>query len=313
MTSRSHVHCLLLTFFLALFTVGAAAAQTTGNVAIRFLDEPIEDLRAYSENVLSTSARTAPVNALGQRSVATTDVLLLPYFESDRRDPAGVNTMFAVRNETARATSVRILYLGVLGAVENAVEEIELAPHATRTINLRDVAGLPADADGVARGMVVLGAIGRDGGSERLSGDFFFVDPATDYATGNTLLNMSLDDPGNEFCAEWSSRFFRGGSFSGSSTFRVVVDVPGGAQEYDAPTAIGTVYDEAGTAVRSFEIRTDMNTFQLASAEIAPNGTAFGSLSLRFPDSEGVVLVEHSGLHRLSVALKGACRDEVIE
>lgn len=313
MTSKCLVRSLALTFFLALFTVGTASAQTTGNVAIRFLDEPVEDLRAYSENVLTTSSQTAPVNAIGQRSVATSDVLLLPYFETDRRDSDGVNTMFAVRNETAEPVPVRILYLGVLGAVENAVEEIELAPHATRTINLRDVQGLPADDDGIARGMVVLGAIGRDGGSERLSGDFFFVDPATDYATGNTLLNMSLDDPGNEFCAEWSSRFFRGGSFSGSSSFRVVVDVPGGAQEYDAPTAVGTVYDEAGTAVRSFEIRTDMNTFRLSSEEIAPEGTDFGSLSLRFPDSEGVILVEHSGFHRLSVALKGACRDSVAD
>lgn len=312
MTSRSPA----LTFsfvLLALLAAGAAAAQPPGDVAIRFLDEPIEDLRSYSENVLSTSSRTAPVNALGQRSAATTDVLLLPYFETDKQDPNGVNTLFALRNETGGTVPVRILYLGALGAVENASQEIEIAPHATRTISLRDVEGLPVDGDGVARGLVVLGVIGRDGGSDLLSGDFFFIDPATDYATGNTLLNMSFDDTGNEFCSEWGSRFFRGGGFSGSSSFRVVVDVPGGGQDFDPPTAVGTVYDEAGTAIRSFEIRTDLNTFQLSSADIAPEGTSFGSLSIRFPDTKGVILVEHSGFHRLSVALKGACRDSVTE
>jgi hypothetical protein len=312
MTDRSHAltFCLVL---LGLLAGGAAIAQPAGDVDIRFLDQPIEDLKSYSENVLSTSSRTAPVNSLGQRSAATTDVLLLPYFETDTKNPNGVNTLFALRNETGITIPVRILYLGVLGAVENASEEIEIAPHATRTINLRDVDGLPADEDGIARGLVVLGAIGHDGSSDVLSGDFFFVDPATDYATGNTLLNMSFDDTGNEFCSEWGSRFFRGGAFSGISSFRVVVDVAGGAQSYDPPTAVGTVYDEAGSAIRSFEIRTNLSSFQLSSSDIAPEGTAFGSLSIRFPDTKGVVLVEHSGFHRLSVALKGACRDSVTE
>lgn len=309
MTSRS----LALLFSLAFAVAASAGAQPHQDVSIRFLEEPIEDLRSYSESVLKTSARTAPVNSLGQRSAATTDVLLLPYFETDQNDPDGVNTLFAVRNETGKPVQVRILYLGVLGAVEHAVEEIDLAPHSLRTLNLRDVDGLPADEDGIARGLVVLGVVGQNGGSDLLSGDFFFVDPKTDYATGNTLLNMSRDDTGNEFCSEWGTRFFRGGSFSGSSSFRVVVDVPGGGQEYDAPTAVGTVYDEAGAAVRSFEVRTDLNSFRLSSDEIAPEGTSFGSLSLRFPDTQGALLVEHSGFHRLSVALKGACRDSVTE
>jgi hypothetical protein len=304
---------IVMTFCLLLLTAGAASAQPARGVAIRFLDKPIDDLRTYSDNVLSTSSHTAPGNALGRRSAATTDVLLLPYFETDKRDSNGVNTLFAVRNETAVNVPVRILYLGVLGAVENAVQEIELEPHATRTISLRDVKGLPVDEDGVARGLVVLGAIGHDESSDLLSGDFFFIDPKTDYATGNTLLNMSYDDSGNEFCSEWGTRFFRGGGFSGSSSFRIVVDVAGGSQDFDPPTAIGTVYDEAGEPVRSFEIRTDLNSFQLSSADIAPESTSFGSLSIRFPETKGVILVEHSGFHRLSVALKGACRDSVTE
>lgn len=316
MQSRSLV-VLLAVLSVVLLGAGAAGAQAPeqgqGALSVRFLDEPIEDLRAYSEEVLSITPRTAPADALAGRSAATTDVLLVPYYESDRRNPDGVNTLFAIHNETAGELQVRILYLGVLGAVEQQVQELPLAANATRTVNLRDVPGLPTDADGVARGLVVLGVVGNQGeSSDLLSGDFFFIDPATDFATGNSLLNMSLDDSGNEFCAEWGTRFFRGGSFSGTSTFRFVVDVPGGGAEIDPPTAVGTVYGEDGVAMRSFEIRTDLHSFELSSADLAPDEAPFGSLSVRFPDTKGALLVEHSGFHRLSVAFKAACRDSVV-
>lgn len=311
MPSRSLV-VLIPVLAVVLLGPGAAGAQNPGTLSVRFLEAPIENLRAYSAEALTLDPQAAPAHPVAGRSAATTDVLLVPYYESDRRDPRGVNTLFAIHNETARELPVRILYLGVLGAVEQQVQEISLAPNATRTINVRDVPGLPADADGIARGLVVLGVVGDQGeSSDLLSGDFFFVDPAIDFATGNTLLNMSLDDPDNEFCAEWGTRFFRGGDFSGTSTFRFVVDVPAGGAEIDPPTAVGTVYGEDGSAIRSFEIRTDLNSFQLSSADLAPEDTAFGSLSIRFPATEGALLVEHSGFHRLSVALKAACRDSV--
>ncbi|HSL82413.1 MAG TPA: hypothetical protein VLF66_06520, partial [Thermoanaerobaculia bacterium] len=227
-------------FLLSILLLGlgpGAFAQEPGDVSVRILDEPIDDLRTYSDAVLAGSAATAPtesMNVVAGRSNATSDVLWVPYYEVDRRDPGGANTLFAVRNETGREVPVRILYLTVVGAAEQQVQEITLAPHATRTVNLRDVPGLAPDADGVARGLVVLGAIGTSAdSSDLLSGDFFFVDPATGYATGNTLLNMSLDDSGNEFCAEWGTRYLRGGGFGGSSIFRFVVDEPFGAREMD--------------------------------------------------------------------------------
>lgn len=310
----SHRPAALLSILL--LALGASAfAQEPGEVAVRILDEPIHDLRGYSDAVLAGSAATAPtepMNVIAGRSNATTDVLLVPYYEVDRRDPQGANTMFAVRNETGREIPVRILYLTVVGAVEQQVQEITLAPHATRTLNLRDVPGLAADARGIARGLVVLGAVGTSAdSSELLSGDFFFVDPATGYATGNTLVNMSLDDAGNEFCAEWGTRYMRGGGFGGSSVFRFVVDEPAGAREIDPPTAVGTIYDEEGTALQSFEVRTDAYTFDLTSAELAPASAPFGSLSIRFPATRGALLVEHSGFETLSIAFKAACRDSV--
>lgn len=305
---------LALLLALLLPVAGASAAQEQGVVSVRFLDDPIDDLRSYANEVLSVSSSSAPLasmKAAAARSAATTDVLLVPYYEVDRTDPRGVSTLFAVRNETGRELPVRILYLTAVGAEEQQVREVLLAPHATHTVNVRDVQGLGTDPDGVSRGLVVLGVVGAKDGSDLLSGDYFFIDPATDYATGNTLLNVSLDDSGNELCAEWGTRFMNGGSFSGVSRFRFVVDVPDGSHELDPPTAVGTVYDEAGAAVRSFEIRTDLHTFELASADLVPDSTPFGALAIRFPATTGALLVEHSGFHRLSIAFKAACRDGV--
>lgn len=305
----------ILLLSIAFLAAGAAGAGEPGAVAIRLLNEPVEDLRAYSEAVVSTSQQTAPttsLNAVAERSTSTSDVLLVPYFEVDRRNPNGASTLFAIHNETARELAVRILYLTAVGAEEQQVQELSLGPNATRTINVRDVRGLARDADGVSRGLVVLGVIGATkDSSDLISGDFFFVDRAAGYATGNTLLNASLDDSGNELCVEWGTRFMRGGAFSGASTFRFVVDVPSGRQEIDPPTAVGTVYDEAGAAIQSFELRTNLHTFELASEDLVPEGLAFGSLSVRFPETRGALLVEHSGFETLSIAFKAACRDSV--
>ena len=300
---------------LTLGAAGPAGAAEPGEVAIRVLDEPIDDLRAYSTTVVADSKRTAPMSSLAavaERSSSTSDVLLVPYYEVDRRHADGATTLYAVHNETDRELAVRILYLTAVGAEELKVQEIVLGPNATRTVNVRDVRGLGRDSDGISRGLIVLGVIGASkGASDLLSGDFFFVDKKRGYATGNTLLNTSLDDSGNELCAEWGTRFMRGGGFSAASRFRFVVDFPSGSAEIDPPTAVGTIYDEAGVAVRSFELRTNLHTFELASEDLAPAGTPFGSMSVRFPDTRGALLVEHSGFETLSIAFKAACRDGV--
>jgi hypothetical protein len=319
---RNHVtmsmtRAIPILFFALLLVAPAGASARAGTVDVRILDEPVTDLESASVRATQTprpaTARprlSARLGATAPREGGTSDVLLLPYFEVDRGDRGGMTTLFAVRNETGRELPVRILYVDALGGEIQTEQEIVLAPAAIRTVNLRDVPGLRADDDGIARGLVVLGTVGEsEHSAAALSGDFFFIDPATDYATGNTLLDMSLDTASNELCAGWSSRFFRGGSISGDTSFRFVVDIPSGSSSFDPPTAIGTVYDEAGTAVRSFEIRTDLHTFRLTSEQLVPDAVPFGAISIRFPDSEGALLVEHSGFHRLSVALRAACLD----
>ncbi len=295
-----------------LLTAGAAHGQD--DVKIRLLDHPITDLRAYADSVKASVAPAAgPFSLAGRSTGGASDVLLVPYYEVDPKNTSGPDTLFAIHNETDQDLPVRILYLTREGAEEQRADEISLGARATRTINLRDVPGLAVDADGIARGLVVLGVVGaaNDTSSNLLSGDFFYVDSRTDYATGSNLANLSIDDPGNELCAEWGTRFLNGGAFSGRTDYRIVVDMPQGSAEFDSPTAIGTIYDEAGTAVQSFEIRTDLSTFHLSAADVVPAGMPFGSLAIRFPSTKGLVLAEHSGFNRLSIALKAACRDDV--
>lgn len=312
----------ILSIFLALLVPAVAVAA--GSVDVRILDRPITDLDAYATALTTTPAQvtTGSLRALmdpadheltgvDTKANGASDVLLVPYFEVDRTSADGATTLLAVRNETDAPVPVRILYVSALGGTVQTEQTVWLAPDATQTINLRDVQGLSVDPDGVSRGLVVLGAIGtHHTGSATLSGDFFFIDPATDYSTGSTLLDMSFDSPKNELCESWSTRFFRSEQISTTSSFRFVVDIPSGSASYDSPTAVGTVYDEAGNALRSFEIRTDLNSFQLTSADLVPEGTPFGSLSIRFVGTDGAVLAEHSGFHRLSVALRGACLDQ---
>lgn len=292
----------------------AVAAPAGEHVRVEGLDEPIRNLRAHADLLTRTAPRRLDGPRLGERTASTTDSLLVPYFAVDRRTRSGLTTLFAVRNETARSLPVRILYLTNLEASPQTAEEITLAPHATHTVNLRDVDGLESDEDGVSRGLVVLGVIGgwKDD-SDFLSGDFFFLNPGSGLSTGGALINVSQSDPQNEFCAGWGSRFFRGGALDAVTTFSFTVDVPAGRSVLDPPTVLGTAYAEDGTPVHSFQIKTDLHTFQLPASALVPENLPYGSLLLRFVNTEGVLLVEHSGAERITLGMRAVCRDRVPE
>jgi len=305
---------LLPILVLALATTLPLGATPRGAVDVRILDEPITNLADHAELAARTAQRTAPVDQLLARTSSTTDSLLVPFFEVDRRSKHGVTTLFAVRNETARELPVRILYLTNLDASAQVVEEVRIPGHAVHTVNLRDVEGLQADDDGIARGLVILGVIdGWQDDSDYLSGDFLFIDPHTGFSTGNTLVNVSVSDPQNEFCAGWGTRFFNGGTLGARTDLTFTVDIPGGAHPIDRPTAIGTVYDEQGTPVQSFELRTDLHTFHLPASSLVPADLPNGTISLRFLGTEGVVLLEHSETNRIALGMKAVCRDRVEE
>lgn len=289
-------------------------AASQGTVDVRILDKPITNLADHAEVATRTAPSVAPLNQLLERTSSTTDSLLVPFFEVDRRSRHGVTTLFAVRNETSRELPVRILYLTNLDASAQAMQEVTIPGHAVHSVNLRDVEGLLPDDDGIARGLVVLGVIdGWQDDTDYLSGDFLYIDPRTGFSTGNTLVNVSVSDPQNEFCAGWGTRFFNGGDLDARTDLTFTVDIPGGTSPIDQPTAVGTVYDEQGTPIQSFELRTDLHTFNLPASALAPADLANGTISFRFLGTEGIVLLEHSEKDRVALGMKAVCRDRVGE
>ncbi len=77
---------------------------------------------------------------------------------------------------------------------------------------MRDVAGLPADLDGYARGYVEISTAGDPHQTPVLGGDFFQVDVADNFATGDKLVRRSTD-----LCTRSSIRFLTF-PFAGSGT-----------------------------------------------------------------------------------------------
>lgn len=270
--------------------------------------ERLESLTSLPIPLLTTPSSGLMATALGppiRAAQATTDALLLPYFEVEPDNPVGVTTLFAVRNETADPVAVRVMFLSPVGPDQQVVEELALPGHAVQSFNLRNVRGLRTDDDGIARGLVVLGVIGGGPQRDLLTGDFFLLRAAT--ATGGPLLNLSVNDPDNELCRRWSARFLNGGTFAGETTLTVVADVAQGLDAADPPTLVATVYAENGSEVARFAVKSDSNAFQIELRELVPAELPFGSLSLDFPYTKGAVLVEHRAQGGYRVGLKGGC------
>ena len=118
--------------------------------------------------------------------------LLVPSYLVDALTPGGTTTLFAVRNLTDSTVSANLDYYDVFGTSLRS-DSISLDPDETHTVNLRDVAGLPADLDGYARGYVEISTAGDPHQVPVLAGDFFQVDVAGNFATGDKLVRRSTD------------------------------------------------------------------------------------------------------------------------
>lgn len=298
-------------FLIAAFAALVLALPATAEVSITRIEGPIDDLAAYGETYAPPVAKRG-VGRLAARSHGTSDVLLVPFFEVDTTRSTGPTTLFAVHNETNDPVTIRVTYLSRRGLDRVSEQLHELAGHATKTINVRDIRGIVPESDGIARGLVVVGVDEAETtATDVISGDYCSVDPSQNFASGGLLINMSLADADNEFCTTWSARFMNGGAFDGGTTVTMVLDMPGGADETDPPTAVGTIYDEAGIAQGSFELRTDEHALRVPATELVPEGVAFGSMEIRFPYTRGVVLLDHSAAGRYSIGLEAACTDGV--
>ena len=144
--------------------------------------------------------------------------LLVPFYRVDTLTPGGTTTLYAVRNLTSGSVTADVEYFDVLGnSLRN--DSISLGPNDTQTINVRDVAGLPAGIDGYASGYIEISTAGDPHQTPVLGGDFFQVDVAGNLATGDKLVRRSTD-----LCDEGSIRFLTF-PFAGSGT-RLTVGSP---------------------------------------------------------------------------------------
>lgn len=267
----------------------------------------------------ATTVRVLPPNTWSLRPAVTTTkvaafspaagtsaLLAIPWFEVDSTNPSGRTTLLALRNESAATTTVSVRYWNQAGT-ESKLETVQLATKQTWTRNLRDivVGNLPADIDGTVRGW---GRIDASGGAQ-ISHDIFFVDPAGNFAGGESLV-----DPTADFCAAARGRFMSGGGFSGGTRFLAIVDLPlGGDENSDPPTITGTAYNEAGTPLNNFEIYTDFYALDIPVGDVVFGVTPFGSIDMHFESANqdqlygGNLIIEANAEGQYNVTFRGTC------
>ena len=228
--------------------------------------------------------------------------LLVPSYQVDTLNPSGTTTLYAVRNLTDSAVTANLEYFDVSGTSQRA-DSIPLGPNDTQTVNVRDVVGLAADLDGYARGYVEISTAGDPHQTPVLGGDFFQVDVADNFATGDKLVRRSTD-----LCTESSIRFLAFPTAGSGTRLAVWIVNPRGAGLGDPASFTVQVFDENGTPQgSSFSIHTADKTLELQASDFA-GALAFGFLRFDFSASSGgVVYSEAQAEGRYSVGMTGQC------
>lgn len=226
--------------------------------------------------------------------------LVVPSFLVAQDEPSGTTTLFAVRNLTSGPVTAEVEYHTVDGASQQ-LDVLTLGPFETRTVNIRDVAGLPSDPDGFARGFVRVRAAGGPDGLPVLAGDFFQVDVGNNFATGDQLLGRS------QLCRHASIRSL---DFGAGTRLAVYVAHPRGDDEdVDPPSFTVQVFDEAGSPEAAPQpVWTADHALELAASDLTAN--PFGTLVFDFTNGAGgAAYAEYSAQGRFSVGVLSQCEE----
>lgn len=143
--------------------------------------------------------------------------LVVPYFEVERGNPNGATVLLAVHNGTEQSAQVKFKYCSSDGVTcsEESSSPPTLPPHATRFVNLRDVAMLPsADLQaGISKGFVTISLPSGTARTQQvLSGAYFRVEAGGQAASGEALVSTDLARSPPELCLNWSTRLLHAGS-----------------------------------------------------------------------------------------------------
>lgn len=239
--------------------------------------------------------RTEPQPAAGTLS-AMAD-LIVPGFEVDATGPQGPTTLFAVRNTSDSNLDVDVAYYGMqTTSPAQRTDVVELGPQQTATVNVcHDLTDLVVTG-GFASGLILITEAG--GSTGNLEGDYFRLDQANAFATGDRLVRPE------DFCRRREIRFV---DFGSGSELRILVDNPQGAEE---PSLTWTGYNERGDLVGDGELFTSDHLTLIAVADLGIPGR-FGTVLFDFSSSGGGwVSARHSAFGLFSVELGSACRED---
>ncbi len=231
-------------------------------------------------------------------------VLLLPFFEVDATGFAET-TAVGIRNPyVSQAVTVDVSYYDVHGNPVATENDVVIPAGGVYSRNLRDVSGLPTDAEGFKRGFAyfVIDGFGL------ISGDYFQIDPLNAFASGGRLV------ANGDACYFYDIRFATGGAFSGGTRFQLFVDVPLGTASGDPPSASFTIHGEDGTTYGDVGLMSDqpVNDFTIGDILAAlPGGVgpSFGSADVLIPAAAGYGLLQatYSAEGQYSVGIPGSC------
>lgn len=260
--------------------------------------------------LLALPAIPAAVSAPPAKTDGPAAAFLVPYYAVDTTDPAGLSTLFAVRNESTSSVEITVSYFGTnrpRNQPAQRVETITLAPKRVQSFNIRQTPNLLVDPDGIARGYVVIEAP-----TAVIQGDYFQLDQQGNFATGDRLVNLDPNSPNAELCRRMTFRFFNGGAFNGGTRFTIWVDT-GAAPDVEEPIAFYTVYNEAGNEIFFNELRSNELAFEVLASELTTGPgvgtTNFGAIEFELNGFLGHVAGTLTASNRYSVGFKAVCAD----
>jgi hypothetical protein len=234
--------------------------------------------------------------ALVPRNDLPDDQLIVPFYEVDLGNPFGNTTLYAVRNTSNSLIGLEIEYFG-RDLVKQREDLVSLDPRETLPINIRDVAGLLDEGDGFSRGAVRIRVTSAPG-TENLTGDFFTVDVAGNFASGERLIT------GADFCDLQEIRFL---DFGSGTELWLISNAPQGSDEgVDPPTVTVTPIGEDGGTLAATDVFTDLLVLKLSASDFT--ALDFGTLLLDFSNSGGgYAYAKYSAEDKFSVGLNSAC------
>jgi hypothetical protein len=269
--------------------------------------QPLDDFEEYQSIEPGSPEFQDFVTFEGQDSaldkVKRSSALLMPmfYLTSDGRHAA----LFALRNSSSQ--SIRVAVVVVMADGRESVDTITLAARKTETVNLRDL-NLPTITSGASFGYILFQVVNSSNQavqSRALTGDYFLVDAAGNFASGGSLIAE------NETCRKFATRFADGGVFDGT---RFYFTMPVRSSSTYAVIADFKVYDERGKLADSgtFSSSRRATWSTTSSMRIAGvNLPRYGTIEWSFRSNVGPVFAsfEMSASGRFSVGVAGACLD----